>query len=276
MEGAMLELSSTREVMTRFGSAKEISVEAYTLHGPIVRALQDSARRGARVVVHLDGAPFNDPKGGFAKENSKVAAQLRAAGAQAILDHPLHAKEIEVDGTLYLDEKNWGTDDIVLRDDNAAEASSIPTTKREALAVEARLLDHADALDEVLVESESFGSGNAAYLALRTLALAGEAPRLLVSERDLRGNDRERHILESLVRDGVRVRTCSDSEKLAVAGDRAWLGSANATSTYGNGDMTDWGLCTANAEIVDVVRTRLEAEWKAARTLGVERECAKR
>ncbi len=274
MEGVMLELSSTREVMTRFQSAKEIDVEAYTLHGPIVRALQDSARRGARVVVQLDGAPFDDPKGGFAKQNASVAAQLRAAGAEAILGHPLHAKEIEVDGTLYLDEKNWGTDDIVLRDDNAAEASSIPTTKREALAQEARLLDHAEAPDDVLVESESFGSGNAAYFALKSLGLAGEAPRLLVSERDLRNNDRERHILESLGRDGVRVRICSDSEKLAVAGDRAWLGSANAT--YGSDDMTDWGLCTANAEIVDAVRTRLEAEWKAARKLGVERECAKR
>lgn len=268
MAAAMLELSSTSEVMASLRYAKEIFVEAYTLHGPIVRALEDAARRAAHVVVQLDGAPFDDPKGSFAKENATLAARLRGAGAEAILGHPLHAKEIEVDGTLYLDEKNWGVNDIVLRDDDAAEAASIPKTKHEALAAEARLFEHARALDEVVVESESFGGGNAAYSALKKLALAGGAPRLLVSQRDLRGNGRERHILESLVRDGVRVRLCSDSQKLAVAGDRAWLGSANATVTYGSADMTDWGLCTGNPEIVNAVRTRLESEWEAAHTLG--------
>jgi hypothetical protein len=272
MAGGMLELSSTSEVIASFRSAKKIYVEAYTLHGPIVRALENAAGHGAHVVVQLDGAPFDDPKGSFAKENARLAAQLREAGAEAILGHPLHAKEIEVEGTLYLDGKNWGTNDIVLRDDDAAEAASIPTTKPEALALEARLLEHASKRDQVVVESESFGSGNAAYAALKALALAGGAPRLLVSERDLRSNDRERHILESLVRDGVRVRVCSDSEKLAVACDRAWLGSANATVSYGDADMTDWGLCTANAGIVNAVRTRLELEWKAARTLGTKRE----
>lgn len=264
----MLKLSSTSEVMASFGSATNIYVEAYTLHGPIVCALEEAARRGAHVVVQLDGAPFDDPKGGFAKENARLAARLRGAGAQTALGHPLHAKEIEVDGTLYLDEKNWGTNDVVLRDDNAAEASSIPTTKSEALAEEARLLEHASSLDDVVVESESFGAGNATYCALKTLALAGGAPRLLVSERELRGNERERHILEALVRDGVRVRACKDSEKLAVAGGCAWLGSANATVTYGEAEMTDWGLCTADAEIVRAVRTRLESAWKTARTLG--------
>ena len=140
MAAAMLELSSTSDVMASLRCAKEIFVEAYTLHGPIVRALEDAARRAAHVVVQLDGTPFDDPKGRFAKENATLAASLREAGAEAILGHPLHAKEIEVDGTLYLDDKNWGVNDIVLRDDDAADASSIPTTKHEALAEEARLL----------------------------------------------------------------------------------------------------------------------------------------
>ena len=67
------------------------------------------------------------------------------------------------------------------------------------------------------------------------------------------------------MRDGVRVRVCKDSEKLAVAGNHAWLGSANATYADGKWAMPDWGLCTDDAEIAGAVRQRLEREWAAAR-----------
>lgn len=267
----MVALSSTSEVLERLASAREISAEAYTLHGPVLRALEAAARRGAHVAVRLEGAPFDDPKGSLAKENAKRAAELRSAGALATLGHPLHAKEIAIDGILYLDEKNWGSNDMVLRSDDPAEAASIPATKAEALAQEAQLIERARRLDEVVVESESFGSNNAPYAALKELGIAGAAPRLLVSDRDLRGNDRERDVLEGLVRDGVRVRICKDSEKLAVAGERAWLGSANATATYGKTDMTDWGLRTENAEIVNAVRDRLESQWQTAKEFRCQR-----
>ncbi len=270
MAGAMLELSSTSEVIATLGRAKEIAVEAYTLPRPVADALEDAARCGAHVAVELESRPYDDPHGSLGKENAKLVAELRGAGAKAALDHPLHAKEIEVDGALYLDEKNWRADDIVVREDHP-NPGIIPMRKHQALEQEAQLLALARLCDGVIVESESFGSGNATYSALKALGRAGAAPRLLVSERDLRGNDRERRALESLVRGGVRVRVCRDSAKLAVASDRAWLGSANATVTFGDADMPDWGCCTGNAAIVSAVRERLEAQWKAAKEFKCQR-----
>lgn len=129
-----------------------------------------------------------------------------------------------------------------MREDDPAAARAIPMIKHEALAQEAVLLDGAPKSAGVIVESESFGCCNGVYGRLRALAHAGAAPRLLVSERELRGNAREREVLEALVREGARVRVCDDSEKLAVAGDRVWLGSANATVAFGGSDCIDWGF----------------------------------
>jgi len=263
----MLALSSTREVVARLQTAREVEVEAYTIHGEVERQLEAAARRGARVAVELEAAPYDDPRGGLAKENARLVKRMTAAGIDARLADCIHAKAIRVDGTLYLDGKNWGKGDLVVRDDDASEAARIPMSKPQALAQEAALLREAGANDRAIVESESFGTGNVTYDALKALGAAGAAPRLLVSQRVLRNNERERAVLEHLVRDGVRVRVCSDSEKLAAAGDRAWLGSANATVTFGRADMTDWGCRTSDARIVSAVRTRLEELWQSARPL---------
>ncbi|MBV9718880.1 MAG: hypothetical protein JOZ77_06150 [Candidatus Eremiobacteraeota bacterium] len=260
----MLALSSSAELLQALARAARIDVEAYTLSGPVLRAVETAARRGAHVAVHLEETPYN--AGHLATENRKVASQLRRAGANAALEHPLHAKEIVTDGTLYLDEKNWRPGDLILRDDDAADASTIPQIKHEALEYERRLLDGARRDDEVIVESESFGCCNAVYSELKTMG--ADAPRLLVCERELRGNRRELAILEALTAKGVRVRVCSDSEKLAVAGDRAWLGSANATLAAPAADGPDWGLCTGDADIVRAVRARLESEWRRAHELA--------
>jgi phosphatidylserine/phosphatidylglycerophosphate/cardiolipin synthase-like enzyme len=265
MARAVVALSSTREVLDELSRATKIGVEAYTLPGAVVSALEAAARRGARVTVELEGKPYHDPKGRLADENAHLMRELRAAGVDAILGHPLHAKAISADGTLYLDEKNWRSGDLVLRDDDSAEARAIPMIKHEALAAEAELLRSARSSDGVIVESESFGCCNVVYSALDHLGRSGAAPRLLVSSRELHGNARERRVLRNLVRDGVRVRVCEDSEKLAVAGDRAWLGSANATVVLADSDMTDWGLCTGDTEIVAAVRNRIESTWQSAK-----------
>ena len=248
-------------------AAEEIRVEAYTLHGPVLHAVEAAARRGATVSVALEGRPYSDSPGRLTAENQRLARELRAAGAAVSLGHPLHAKAIVADGTLYLDEKNWDIGDLVLRDDDAADARSIPTNKRDALDQEAALLKGARACDGTIVESESFGSYNTVFKNLKDLAASGAAPRLLVSERQLRHNTAEQSALEELVSVGVDVRVCRDSEKLAVAGNRAWLGSANATSPFGRGAMTDWGLQTNDATIVAAVRNRLEETWTTARPL---------
>jgi len=265
----MLSLSSTGSVIAHLATARNVTVEAYTLHGAVLKALEEAAQSGAAVSVELEKSPFDDAKGSLARENARLAAELSASGAKATLVDPLHAKKILIDGTIYLDEKNWHMDDIVLRGDCRDDAS-IATNKADALAQEARLLSNGRAADGVIVESETFGAANATYGALRALGETGAAPRLLVSERVLHGNRRERAVLSDLVRAGVRVRACKDSAKLAVAGDRAWLGSANATIADGKYSMPDWGVRTANAAIVRTVRSRLESEWAEAKELKPE------
>jgi phosphatidylserine/phosphatidylglycerophosphate/cardiolipin synthase-like enzyme len=266
-----MQLSSTGAAIGAIAGGTTIEAEAYTLSRPIVEALEAAARRGARVDVTLAAAPYGRTKDRLARENARIVSALRAGGVAARLADAVHAKELRVDGTCYLDEKNWRAGDIVLRA-GAAEAASIPTSKHGALALEARLLAGARAADGVVVETESFGSGNRVYSALKALAFAGASPRLLVNDRVLSGNARERHILEHLLSDGVRVRVTKDSSKLAAAGDRAWLGSANASVTFCDGDMSDWGVCTGNRRIVGAVRTRLEAQWRSAKEFRVARE----
>jgi phosphatidylserine/phosphatidylglycerophosphate/cardiolipin synthase-like enzyme len=263
----MLRLTSTAVMLAAVARAREIAAEAYTLQGPVLRALEAAARRGAHVVVGLEGRPYHDPQGHLARENAKLVRELRAAGADAFLGHPLHAKAIAADGTLYLDDKNWHPNDLVVSDDDPREIASIPGIKHEALAQEAAMLRRERGADAVIVESESFGCCNAVFAALADAARAGERPRLLVSQHDLAANARERRSLERLVRDGVRVRVCKDSEKIAVAGDRAWIGSANATIACGDSDMADWGVSTGDAAIVAAIRSRIEATWAVASDL---------
>jgi phosphatidylserine/phosphatidylglycerophosphate/cardiolipin synthase-like enzyme len=259
----MVALSSMAQVCRALCGARRIDLQTYTVLGPVLKAVEAAAHRGAEVTVRLEGRPFKSPD--LAKENRNVAGQLRAAGATVTLAHPLHAKVLAVDGTLYLDDRNWRSGDLVVKVDDPAEVAKIPMIKHEALACEGRLIDGATSADRVLVESESFGCCNKVYSELRQAALDGAAPRLLVSARDLSGNAREREVIEVLVRDGVTARICDDSEKLAVAGTAAWLGSANATIAAPGSDSSDWGLNTSNAEIVAAVRARLETEWKTAR-----------
>jgi hypothetical protein len=262
---AMLNLSSTRQMLAAISQARAIDAEAYTLHGPVLRALEEAARDGAHVVVRLEGRPYGDRAGNLARENRRLVGELQRAGATAQLGHPLHAKAIAVDSTLYLDDQNWGMHDLVLRDDDPSGLASIPSIKHAALAAEAHLLRGARAGDRIIVESESFGCCNPVYSALDLLGRAGAAPRLLVCANELRANARERKALERLAGDGVRVRICSDSEKLAVAGDRAWCGSANATVAFGESDMPDWGVTTEDGAIVGAARGRLEAQWGKAK-----------
>lgn len=233
----------------------------------MLRAVEAAARRGATVRVELQAHPFNDRKGALAKENARLANALRADGANTSLADSVHAKEITAGDSLFLDEKNWHDGDVVLCEDDPIEARSIPMMKRDALGQEAKLLADARASDGVIVETESFGNGNPTYEALRALGEAHASPRLLVSKNDLRGTHKERSVLRGLVRCGVRVRVCTDSAKLAIAGDSAWLGSANATYAGGGFNLTDWGVCTNDATIAKTVRNRLEAEWRSAKPL---------
>jgi hypothetical protein len=216
----MLQLTSTGAVVDLIAHARNIAAEAYTLHGPVLFALEAAARRGANVRVRLEGRPFDDPKGKLAAENARLAGELKACGAKATLAHPLHAKALDLDGALYLDEKNWQRNDLVLRENDAAKALDVATIKHDALAREARLLGDSGRGDDAVVESESFGCCNAVYAALRELARAGASPRLLVAQRELRGNEREAEVLEKLANDGVRVRVCK--QRILIDTHKKW------------------------------------------------------
>jgi hypothetical protein len=261
----MFVLSSTREVLAALAGAAHVELTAYTLHGSVLHALEAAADRGAQVVVELERRPYNDPGGHLAAENRHIVEHLRNDGVEARLADPVHAKVISVDGALYLDDKNWGVDDLVLRADDPADRQSIPTMKDAALDREASLLREARGSDGVVVASESFGCCNAVHSALEALAREGLAPRLIVSARDLSRNAREREVLEGLVRDGARVRVGNGSDKLAAVGDRAWIGSANATVARGRANLPDWGLCSNDPAIVSAVRARVEVEWALAK-----------
>jgi phosphatidylserine/phosphatidylglycerophosphate/cardiolipin synthase-like enzyme len=259
----MLRLSSTGETVGAIERARRVEVSAYMLHdGPVVRALEDVARRGARVSVRLDAKPYG--AAGLGAANRHVVERLRRAGVDAALQDGIHAKSIAVDGTVYLDGRNWGASDFVVRTDRAADVAQ---TKRAALVAEADTLAGATCDDRPIVQTESFGTGNEVYNALAALAKAGVRPRLLVSSRIYRTDRREQSLIAHLESEGADVRVCDDSEKFAVAGSSAWVGSANATFDLDGKSMSDWGVATNDPSIVAAARTRVESVWQKARTV---------
>jgi hypothetical protein len=147
----------------------------------------------------------------------------------------------------------------------AAGRPAFALRKRDALRLEARMLQQAASHDPVTVETETFGTSNAVCRALDDLVKRGLHPRLLVQRRPLASNLRERAALARLAADGVEVRTTDDTEKFAVCGSRAWIGSANASPAFGNPDIIDWGACTRNRAVVGTVATRLAQRWEQGR-----------
>lgn len=229
-------------------------------------ALESAARRGAKVRVRLEGRPSPDAAGGLRRHNVTVISELRACGADAsLIDEDgtatLHAKAATIDGTLYADDVNFAGSGTLLR------ARPAPRTlvwrKSEALELEARLLERARV--PVAVETESLGSGNAVYSALERIGRAGLHPRLLVSREAL--TTKERSLAARLNAAGVQIRACGANEKLAIAGDCAWIGSANATSAYLRPQTCDWALSTRRRAVRDYLSERFERRWNSARVL---------
>jgi hypothetical protein len=281
----MIRLSSPQEAAAAVAGAREVEVLAYTLRrGPVLDALERAARCGVRVRVRLEGAPFADPRGALARLNRTFAGELAACGAEVRLagarDAQVHAKAIVADGVLYLDNRNWGAGDLVVCDSGAddvagvrdafdgragdAKRAPLAVEKRDAVAGEAALLRAGAGDGDVVVESETFGFGPVCS-ALEALAAAGASPRLLVCEGEAASSVREREALERLAADGVQVRVCRSTEKFALAGGRAWIGSANASPAFGQSPTLDWGLSSNDPAIVGQVRARIEAHWAAAR-----------
>ncbi len=280
----MIFLSSEAGLARATQTARTVLLSAYTLRpGSVLDALEDAARRGARVTVRLEGRPYADPSGELAAGNKRVVRELRRLGADAKLADtnarngpPLHMKAAICDGVAYLDDRNWpDSGDTIVRDDFGADVKAIRsaalfgranrtpefwTSKRDALWAERRLLAGARGAKTVDVESESFGAGSGIYGALKQLAESGVSCRLIVSQRDL--NDKSKRALTALAQSGVAVRVSDSDEKMAIVdGERAWVGSANATSSFSNGDQIDWGLRTDAPDVLRHLSRRFAATW---------------
>lgn len=273
-----LSLSSVRDVIGRIGGAHDVAFGSYLLPPGAMRdALLSAAQRGAHVAVTLQADPYRNPAG---RRNNRAAARLLAnAGADVTLlrseKTPFHLKAAICDGVAYLDDRNWTKrgPEIVVADDDPRDVELVrdgigsarggadavlATRKDEVLARELALVEGAgDA--PVTIETERL-RGSPLIEALRRRARAGAATTVIVG-RTRRHSAVERSALDALARDGVVVREGGTNEKLALAGDTAWIGSGNATGAGGRGaGQVEWGLVTRDAALVRAVRTALERD----------------
>lgn len=268
------------------GGAKSIALSAYLLdaRGPLVGALEAAGDRGAGVRVVLEGKPVGVPRAaadGIARANAWTATELRKHGVDVVLRDEgafsQHLKAAVVDGCAFLDDRNWTATDTLIETRDAPEVacvsdavaghpSSTPdlaTTKAAAIALEAAAIA-AGSGDRVDCASESFGT-SAVSAALARRAQAGAHVRLVVNDRALRGaSQNELRALARLEAAGVDVRAGSSTDKVCVAGDRAWLGSANPTFSPPP-PMLDWGLATADPALAAMASATFASAWARAR-----------
>ncbi len=187
----------------------------------------------------------------------------------------MHLKAAIVDGIAYLDDRNWtsGESDTIVALDEAAQVAAVAsaqgglpvtsgalaTEKRAALALEAQMVYEAPG-DRIDVETESFAP-TVLSSALVYRAAHGAHVRLLVSKAELHGAGgmRERAALAKLAAAGVEIEATANTEKLCVAGDEAWLGSANAT--FSPAPSLDWGLRSRDSAIVAGAARAFERNW---------------
>ena len=270
----MIAFDSVAGLARSLASARAVELTSYTLHpGMVLGSLVAAARRGATVRVRLDGDPVGGHAGALYRANVAAVAALRSAGANASLTGPrepvLHTKAALVDGVAWFDDRNWSgalAEHVVRVDDPRA----VAVTKADALAREADVIEHAGSA-RLDVESESFGTGSI-YAALLRRAQAHLPTRLIVAGREAAEphNGAERACLARLGGLGVDVRVGDErhhdlDEKFAVAADRAWTGSANATYAGGAaGAQSDWGVASGAAAFVSGIRTAFEANWSRA------------
>lgn len=270
-----LDLVTVRTVTNRIESSHDVILSAYVLapNGAMARALAAAAHRGAKVHVVLDGVAF----GAARRMNGEVTPRLREAGVRVDFTRaPLHAKAAVVDGHVYLSDRNWTRSraELVLEDRLAADEpvvlraitgvagmhGRLTTRKADSLAAEAAVLA-GNRTHEVAVETEAFGLSTPVDVALLARRSRGDRVRLIVDQREYRSAPLEREQVAELVRHGVEVRIGRSGEKLAIDGDAAWIGSANATP--GLPDQVDWGV-TATPNIANAIKLQFETNWSNA------------
>ncbi|MBV8363613.1 MAG: hypothetical protein JO193_03535 [Candidatus Eremiobacteraeota bacterium] len=281
----MISFTTTANVLRVLHHAHHIEMCAYVLRSKeVLDALEFAAQHQAHVSVRLEAHPYADPDGKLAKLNRDVVEKLQTAGVHASLADVAnrranHMKAAIVDGVAFLDDRNWPLDrrNVVVKDDaprdvrtihNALHGKPISTTalavtKGSALAQEVAMLHGRATHSAVSIETESFTAGSAPYGAIKALARAGVDVRLLLCKEDAK--PAMLSAARALARDGVTVRFTQAAEKFAVARDRGWIGSANAT--FGRAGQIDWGLRLSNPALCKTLQKRFDRTWRCAKPL---------
>ncbi|MEA2689711.1 MAG: PLD-like domain [Candidatus Eremiobacteraeota bacterium] len=278
-----LSLGSASAVFKRIAHAHDVVFGTYVLRpdSGAQRALLAAAHAGARVRVTLQRDPYNIRDG--TALNAASTHALREAGARVRLldlgDKAFHLKASVCDGIAYLDDRNWATGpQIVVADDQPRDVAlvraallaratasnrTLALRKDIALARETSLVRHAgDA--PVIVETENVGASPLADALCRH---AARGARTVLILGDWRNHPyAERAAIERLKRAGVEVLETGTNEKLALAGNRAWIGSANATGPYDarTAGQFEWGAVTRVKALVNAVAAALRRDGAPA------------
>jgi hypothetical protein len=282
-------LSSTAALIKAVSHADSVTLGSYVLNrsSALVRALEDAARRGARVRVRI-GDPYRD-SGDISATNEAAVDALRASGVAVTKTTSLeHLKAAVVDGTAYLDDRNWaarGPQTVVVDSrpkDVAAIERALETGvagrggdtfalgKRDAQNLERDAIA-SSRRSTLEVESETLTINSRVEDALLSAAERGHV-RLIVSRENV-SDPNERPALVQLARNGVEIRvgdaqTGVGNEKFCVGGARAWIGSANASYCGDGRGPLDWGLLTSARGMVRALRDQFATNWNASAPLA--------
>jgi phosphatidylserine/phosphatidylglycerophosphate/cardiolipin synthase-like enzyme len=283
----MVSLSTAARVLHAVEHARNVTFGAYLLPpGAMREALENAARRGAKVHVRLDGSPYGSGNRGIAKLNKQAIKELRKSGVDAELvrgaESGLHMKAVICDSVAYLDDRNFAANgtQTILRDDSRADVAKVGNAllhddarpgrelalrKNDALRAEASLIRDAHRGDTIEVQSEFFG-GTWVSSALHAAAKRGVHCKLGIGSKH-KMKPHERAVLQGLVSGGVNIRLVTSAEKFAVLnGKRAWVGSADAT--YNPHPQRDWGIRTNDAAIARSVHRTFAHQWRSAKALS--------
>ncbi|HEY0615420.1 MAG TPA: hypothetical protein VGC96_12290, partial [Candidatus Elarobacter sp.] len=128
----------------------------------------------------------------------------------------------------------------------------LATRKDEALRRETAVVEGAGRTP-VIVETERVATSPLTRALVRHAERG--APTTLVLAPAKRHSHAETRALAALRAAGVTVREGGKNEKLALAGDAAWVGSGNATGATGrNAAQLEWGLTTRIPALVRAIR----------------------
>ncbi|MBV8600643.1 MAG: hypothetical protein JO359_03655 [Candidatus Eremiobacteraeota bacterium] len=255
-------LGTTQTLVDALGRARRAELDAYVLaNRRLIAALGDAASRGCDVHVRLCKRPHGDARLG--RTNEALARRLRARGVEVTLapaygPHSRHDKVALVGSRLFIDDRNWRSspdETIVIQ-----RARSLRTqTKAAALELERRLLAGGRGHD-VLVSTETLGPGPIADV-VAARARRGDRVRLLYNAAEGNAAARETTV-RKLRAAGVELRPSTANHKVAVVGNRAWLGSANATAA-GAGAGRESGVLVGGT-LARTIRERAEQIWRRA------------